>query len=178
MVKFEHTRGMARQTGNVQLELRELSRGGARGNKSTLRMKPGHTLNVIRLDERRFRVLYLEGDSLQVMNESTFDQVEVPLDLFEGGAQRDLVRESTFMEEPPEVSLLYYGEDLLSCSLPSTLELVVERSHMGASKQSATAREKDCYVVGGMLVKVPDHVEKGDRIVVDTRDGRFVRKAQ
>ena len=65
MVKFEHTRGMARQTGNVQLELRELSKGGARGNESTLRMKPGHTLNVIRLDERRFRVLYLRGTAFR-----------------------------------------------------------------------------------------------------------------
>ncbi|QDZ24739.1 elongation factor P [Chloropicon primus] len=178
VVKFEHTRGMARQTGNVQMELRELSKGGGRGNKSTLRMKPGHTLEVIRLDEKRFRVLYLDGENLQVMNEATYDQVEVPMDLFDGQVQKKLVNECTFMEEPPEVTVMYFGEEALSCKLPATLELEVDRSFMGASKQSATAREKDCHVKGGMIVKVPDHVEKGDTIVVDTRDGKFVRKLQ
>lgn len=177
IVKFEHTRGMARQTGNVQLELRELSRGGGRGNKSTMRVKPGHALEVVRLDEKKFRVLYVDGDVLQVMNETTFDQVELPIELFEGQVQMDLAKESTFMESPPEVTVLYHGEDALSCKLPTMLDFVVDKSFMGASKQSATAREKDSYLPGGTIVKVPDHVEKGDTVVVDTRDGSFVKKA-
>ncbi len=66
-------------------------------------MRPGHTLEVVRLDEKAFRVLYLEGgDTLQVMDESTFDQLELDLDWFEGGeTQRSLAKECTFMDDPP-----------------------------------------------------------------------------
>lgn len=105
ILKFEHTRGMARQSGNVQLELRELIKGG-KGNKSTLRMKPGHTLEVVRLEERNYQVLYLDGKTLQVMDSRTYDQLELPLELFETSIQQKLVTECTYMEEPPEVTVI------------------------------------------------------------------------
>ena len=117
-------------------------------------MKPGHTLEVVRFEERQYRVLYMEGRNLQVMNESTFEQYELPLDLFESDHQRNLVSESTYMEEPPEVTVLYYKEEALSCKLPPTLELVVDKAFAGISKQSASTREKDSFMQGGMLVKV------------------------
>jgi elongation factor P len=175
--KFEHTRGMARQSGNVQMELRELVRGG-RGNKSTLRMKPGHTLEVVRLEEKSYQVLYLEGKVLQVMDGRTYDQMDLPLDLFESSIQQKLVAECTYLEEPPQITVLSHGEEVLSCKLPPTLDFVVDKAHDSLNSQSAKARDKDSYLQGGTLIKVPGHIEQGDSITVDTRDGSFVRKVQ
>ena len=109
-------------------------------------MRPGMShAKTESVTERRRKLerelLYVDGDVLQVMNETTFDQVELPIELFEGQVQMDLAKESTFMESPPEVTVLYHGEDALSCKLPTMLDFVVDKSFMGASKQSATARD-------------------------------------
>ena len=72
--------------------------------------------------------------------------------------------------------MLYHGEDILSCKLPTTLEFVVHKAFDSANNQSASDRNKDSYLQGGMVIKVPGHVEQGDRIAVDTRDGSFVKK--
>lgn len=97
------------------MELRELVRGG-KGNKSTLRMKPGHTLEVVRLEEKAYQVLYLEGKTLQVMDGRTYDQIELPLDLFESSIQQKLVAECTFLEEPPQVTVSKKEKEALASS--------------------------------------------------------------
>lgn len=57
VIKCSHTQGAGRQLGNVQFELRDvLSRA-----KRPLRLRPGDSVNQVRLEERKFQFLYSEG---------------------------------------------------------------------------------------------------------------------
>ena len=57
VVKQQHTQGVGRQHGTVQLELRDL----ATRAKQQERRRPGDLLEVVRLEGRPYQFLYREG---------------------------------------------------------------------------------------------------------------------
>jgi len=42
---------------------------------------------------------------------------------------------------------------------------------------TATAQTKEAVVQTGLKIQVPPYLEVGDRVKVDTRDGRFISRA-
>ena len=42
---------------------------------------------------------------------------------------------------------------------------------------TATAETKDAILETGLKIKVPPYLESGEKVKVDTRDGRFISRA-
>ena len=60
--------------------------------------------------------------------------------------------------------------------LPPTVELRVAAADPYAKGDSATSSYKQCTLEGGARMAVPPFVTTGNSVVVDTRDGTFVRR--
>ena len=65
---------------------------------------------------------------------------------------------------------------LCAGELPPTVELRVAEADPYARGDSSTSSYKQCTLEGGARVAVPPFVAAGDSVVVDTRDGTFVRR--
>ena len=74
-------------------------------------------------------------------------------------------------------SLLYNGE-VLTVELPVTVELLVVDTAPALKGASAQAQLKPATLETGIEVLVPPYITTGERIKVDTRDGRFVERAK
>jgi elongation factor P len=77
VLKQTHAQGAARQLGNVQLELRDISNK----SKHPLKLRPSDMVDVVRLDEKTYQFLYQEDDVLHCMDPNSFEQVAVGRDL-------------------------------------------------------------------------------------------------
>jgi len=74
-------------------------------------------------------------------------------------------------------SLLYNGE-VLTVELPVTVELLVVDTAPAIKGATAQAQLKPATLETGIEVLVPPYLTTGERIKVDTRDGRFVERVK
>jgi elongation factor P len=58
-----------------------------------------------------------------------------------------------------------------------TVELTVTETAPALKNATATAETKDAILETGLKIKVPPYLESGEKVKVDTRDGRFISRA-
>lgn len=162
-----------RQLGNVQLELRDV----LTGSKSQSRRRPSETISTIDLFEKPATALYIENDTVHCMRSDTFDQVEVPRGTFGEGGR--------YLADGCEVVLVVRDEpgsgnpdQLITAHVPKQVVRTVTYAAPHIKGETITNSFKPAEVEGGASVQVPGFVVKGDRIVVDTANHTFMRRAK
>jgi elongation factor P len=85
--------------------------------------------------------------------------------------------ELPFIRANDEVRALVFNGNCIGIEVPATVELEVVYAEPGVRGDTVNAALKLARVETGLEVKVPLFVEAGDRIVVDTREARYLRRA-
>ena len=84
---------------------------------------------------------------------------------------------SPFLLEGTEVVLGIFEGRMVNVELPMTVELTVTETAPALKNATATAETKDAILETGLKIKVPPYLESGEKVKVDTRDGRFISRA-
>jgi len=103
------------------------------------------------------------------MDGDTYDQIHVPGETVGDGAN--------YLLENTEVTVAVHEGTPLYVELPVTLELVVEHTDPGLQGDRSTGGTKPATLETGAQIQVPLFVNTGDKLKVDTRDGRYLGRA-
>lgn len=125
-------------------------------------------LEDIYVDTEEVEYLYSDGDTLHFMNTSTYEQYEVPRSLFGDN--------SFFLKENLQIELKSYEGTAIDYSLPMTVTYKVKEADVAVAGDTSGAVTKICTTETGLKVKVPNFVNVGDTIKVDTRDGSYLTR--
>lgn len=179
--KYSYTQGSGRQLGIVQATLRRVGAGAGAGTTQA-RWRPGDDVTVARLQEREATLLYREGGdggggagggvdaSFALMDRESLEMLSIPSTLLDPVAAALLPDGSGLV-----LTLDAAGTPIAASPLDTTVEVAVAEAP--PPKTGAAPGNKSVVLEGGASVRVPNHVKAGDRLVVDTRDGSFVRRA-
>ena len=66
----------------------------------------------------------------------------------------------------------------LALELPNHVALDITETAPGVKGNSATGRTKPATLETGHLVQVPEHMDPGTKVTVDTRTGDFIGRAK
>ena len=89
----------------------------------------------------------------------------------------DVLGESTkFLTDELEVKLTFYQGDPIDIDLPTTVDQQVVRADPSVRGNTATSVTKSVTTTSGLEVAVPNFVEEGDTIRIDTRSGEYVTR--
>ncbi len=114
---------------------------------------------------------YREGDVFVFMDLDDYSQIELHEDEIEDAVP--------YLTDGLEgIKALVQGEKVLCIQMPDTVVLGITETAPSMRGASATARTKAATLETGLTVQVPEYVENGERIRVDTRTGEFVQRAQ
>jgi elongation factor P len=130
----------------------------------------GETVETAEIEYRPAQFLYRQGEDFVFMDLKSYDQTT--LDEARVGAAAGYLIDNT------EVQTIVFQERVISLSLPLTVDLVVKETTPSMKGATAQAQLKPATVETGIQVLVPSYIEEGERIRVDTRDGRFVERAK
>jgi len=131
--------------------------------------KAGDRVDEADFERRKGQYLYPSGDGGVFMDLESYEQYELDEELFEPV--------QGFLLEGAEVQLGVFQGRVVSVDLPMTVELIVTETAPSIKNSTATAQTKEAILETGMSIQVPGYLESGERIKVDTRDGRFVSRA-
>jgi len=166
LVKGEHVKP-GKGPAYLQAELRCLTDG----TKLNQRFNTAETIETVELEREEHQFLYAEGDRLHFMNQASFEQSTLP---------RSLIGEAAapFLREGMVVRVQSHDGRPLSVELPETVALTVVQADPVVKGQTAAASYKPALLENGVRVLVPPHVETGARVVVNTRESRYVERAK
>ena len=131
--------------------------------------KGGERIDEADFERRKGQFLYPAGDGGVFMDLETYEQYELGAEMF------DPVQ--GFLLEGAEVQLGLFQGRVVSVDLPMTVELVVTETAPAIKNATATAQTKEAILETGLRIQVPGYLESGEKIKVDTRDGRFISRA-
>lgn len=132
--------------------------------------KAGERVKVPDFEIRPCQYLYDEGgETYYFMDESSYDQHPVPREMID--------EELGFLLPNASVRAVFFAGQCIGIEVPPTVELEVVECEPGLRGDTATHATKAARLETGLEVQVPLFVDVGDRLVIDTREARYVRRA-
>ncbi len=150
----------------AQLELKNL----IDGRKLNERFRSSDTVERISLDKKDYQFLYEQGDALVFMDNLSYEQIEL---------QKDWVGEdrAQFLQDGMTVTLQFHEERPIGIELPESVVLEVMETEPTVKNQTASGSYKPAKASNGMRIMIPPFMEVGQKIVVNTDTGEYMRRA-
>lgn len=109
--------------------------------------------------------LYNDGSTFFFMNQTSFEQFEVPSALVSD--------DSGYLKEGDEVQLQFFDGRPISLELPKNVPLKVTYTENVVKGDTSSSITKDATLETGLVIKVPAFIKQGDVISVDTATGAY-----
>jgi len=152
--------------GSMQTRLRNLRSGAI----VDYRFRAEDFVERAILDEVEFEFLYADSDGHHFMNVQTYEQITL---------SKDLLGEAVDYLIPNVVAKVEFFEGKpIGVTLPDTVDLTVVQTEPGIQKATASSVMKPARLETGLVIHVPPFINNGDRVRVDTSEGRYVQRAQ
>jgi elongation factor P len=140
-----------------------------KGSVITKRIAPTEDLEDVFLDTRDMEYLYREGENFVFMDRENYDQITLTPDTVGDASQ--------FLKLNEVVKIQMIDGKAISVELPATVVLEVKETEPGLKGATVTNVSKPAKLETGVMVKVPNFIEIGEKVKVDTRSGEFLGRA-
>ncbi len=164
VIEFQHVKP-GKGAAFVRIKIRNLSTGKVIEKT----VHAGDKFEVPDLKQRKMQYLYDDGEFLQFMDSETFDQI---------GLTHEQVGEVfDYMVDGMETDILFHNGKAITVEIPQTviLEVVDTPPNFKGDSQGG---KKPATLNSGAVVQVPFHILEGDKIKVDTNEGKYLEKVK
>jgi elongation factor P len=128
----------------------------------------GVKVDVAMVDKREMTYLYQDGTDYVFMDVDSYEQIHVPPAAV--GDAKDYLLENT------NATVAMHDGVVLYVELPASVELTITYTEPGMQGDRSTGGTKPATLETGVTVQVPLFVVQGEKVKVDTRDGRYISR--
>ena len=127
-------------------------------------------LGNIDLERRRVQFSYLDGEAYVFMDEEDYSQYSID--------PETLGDQVLYISEGLEglMGLLVDGQ-ILAVELPQSVVLEITDTAPGIKGASASARSKPATFATGLVIQVPEYLDVGERVKINTQESRYMSRA-
>lgn len=148
--------------GFVQVKLRNV----LSGIHVTERFSSNEDVEAAWLDARQAQYLYDDATTGPVfMDSESYEQFSLNRDVL-GDAMH-------YVRENDEVEVTFYEGTPIGLRLPAKVDLVIVETEPAVKGDTVSNVQKPATLETGLVVKVPAHINQGDKIRVSTVSGEF-----
>lgn len=164
VLEAQHSK-QGRGQANVKAKVKNLRTGSTTIKSFTGgdRVKPAH------IDKRKMNYLYNDGENIVLMDNETYEQVEIPL--------KNVEWELNFLKEGSEVQIRVFESEVLDVELPINVELKVTEAPDAVKGNTTTNPQKKVILETGFELETPMFVKENDVIIVSTETGKYVGRS-
>lgn len=148
-----------------QVELKNL----LDGRKLNERFRSAETVERVRLEQKPHTYLYAEGDMLVFMNSETYEQINLSSEF--------IGEQVKFLNDGMAVDVEFYEDRAITIALPEQVILEVQDTEPVVKGQTAANSFKPATLENGVRTAVPPFVGVGERLVINTVDATYVKRA-
>lgn len=129
----------------------------------------GVKVEVASVEKRDMQYLYRDGEDFMFMDSTNYDQIAI---------SKQVVGDAVnYMLENADVIVAMHEGNPLFIELPASVELVVTYTEPGLQGDRSSGGTKPATVETGISVQVPLFIKQDEKILVDTRTGAYLGRA-
>jgi elongation factor P len=163
IVDFQHVKP-GKGGAFVRTKLKELKSGRV----VDITFRAGEKLDDVRVETKHMQYLYNDGSAFHFMDTVSYEQIELGAD-FVGDTAK-------WLKENDEVDLIVAGGDYIGVEPPMFVELEVTETDPGFKGDTVQGGTKPATLETGAVVQLPMFINVGERVKIDTRDGRYITR--
>ena len=163
IVEFQHVKP-GKGGAFVRTKLKELRSGRV----VDITFRGGEKLEDVRLENKNLQYLYNDGIGYHFMDTETYEQFELSAE-FVGEAAK-------WLKENDVATVLSADGEMMGVEPPMFVDLEITETDPGFKGDTVQGGTKPATLETGAVVAVPMFLNTGDKIRVDTRDGRYVTR--
>ena len=131
--------------------------------------KSGEKLDLADVVETEMRMLYKEPNSVVFMDETSFEQISIPLE--------NIGENEQWLLEDTMYGVLIYNGSPVSIEPATFMEFRITETAPGDRGNTASGRVlKPAVLESGAKIQVPIFIEEGEKVKIDTRTGEYVSR--
>lgn len=164
VIEFQHVKP-GKGAAFVKTKLKNLRTG------STIEITFNSSVKVepARVEKKPMQFLYSTGDVYTFMNMNDYSQVEL--------SKANLGDDVKYLKENLDVDITFFEGEMLGLSLPDKIEMLVTKAEPGVKGNTTSSAMKDATLETGYVIKVPLFVNEGEKVIISTKDGKYVSRA-
>lgn len=140
------------------------------GRKLSQRFGSDARVEQVHVERKDFQFLYRQGDQFVFMNTDTYEQIELA---------EDFVGErAAFLQDGMTVNVQMHQDCAVGIRLPEYVVLEVFEADAVLKGQTAASSYKPARLENGLRLMVPPFITAGEKVVVDTNEVSYVRRAE
>jgi elongation factor P len=140
------------------------------GTQTENRFRSEDKVDRVTLDQHEMEFLYADGDDFHFMNTESFEQLSLDREML-----GDAVK---FLLPNARVTIDFYESKAIGVTLPKTVDLRITDTSPGLKTATVTNVLKPATTETGLVVPVPNFIETGELIRVDTETGAYLSRAK
>ena len=150
----------------VQAKLRNLRSGAMIEH----RFRSEDRIEQAVLDESEMQFLYRDGEDFHFMNTESYEQIHLHKDVL--GASAD------YLLPEGMIQVEFYEGKPVGIELPTTVDMTVVETEPGLKSATASNVTKPAKLETGLVVQVPAFINAGEKIRIDTAEGKYLERAK
>ncbi len=150
----------------AQLKLRNV----IQGNQTEVRLRTEEKVERAALEQVEMEYLYEDTAGHCFMNTATYEQV-----FFN---KETLVGVLEYLLPNSKVQVVFYDGRPIGVEPPRVVDLLVVETDPTLKTATITSTPKPAKLETGLTIMVPQFVEVGDKVRVDTSDGKYLERAK
>jgi elongation factor P len=129
----------------------------------------GVKVEVASVEKRNTQYLYRDGEDFMFMDSTNYDQISV---------SKQTVGEAVdyLLENAGVVVAMHEGNPLF-IEMPASVELVITYTEPGLQGDRSSGGTKPATVETGITIQVPLFIKQDEKVLVDTRTGAYLGRA-
>ena len=163
IVEFQHVKP-GKGGAFVRTKLKEIKSGRV----VDITFRGGEKLEDVRLESKNVQYLYNDGDAYHFMDTDSYEQFELQKDFIGDNAK--------WLKENDMATIQIAGGEMIGVEPPMFVELEIVETDPGFKGDTVQGGTKPATLETGAVVQVPLFLNSGEKIRVDTRDGRYVTR--
>ena len=150
----------------IQVEMKDIQSGV----KFNERWRTSDSVEKINVNELEVTFLFLENQSLTLMNNQSFEQMTCDSKLIEG--------KEKLLQDGMKLSLEIVDEKVTNIKFPKNIKVEIKDADAVVKGQTASSSYKNAITTNELKVLVPPHIKEGDKILISSDNLSYVEKAK
>lgn len=130
----------------------------------------GVKVETAHISKKPMQFLYSMGDTYYFMNMQDYEQIELD--------KSTIGDDAKFLKENLEVEIIFFEGEMLGMNLPDKIVMKIVATEDAVKGNTSSSAMKNATLETGMVVQVPLFIKQDEEILVGTKDGKYVSRAQ
>lgn len=159
-----------RTPGNLRAFVQVALRNLRTGKSMDVRFSSTEKVEVIPMEDKKMEFSYKDGEDFVFSDPVTYEMISLTPEIVGDECPK-------YMTENSEVQIIFVGGKPATVEIPSSVVLTVSEAPEGIKGDSANNNNKTITLETGINIQAPLFIKTGEKIKVDTRNGKYMERA-